>query len=292
MHELQTEQTASGILFILLLLLIVAWFAKKINFFNLPPASKQVPVSFRQTAGGFLTYLIFAFFILPLAIAFFAYLKTGSAAGVNFFSKAWLGWIQLIALWMIFFLFILYIFVLKRETRHYIFWGGKERTSNRFWRGVGIGVLGWAISYPFVLAVSLLSKYVSLWIWGQAKVEQVAVKQLKMTMGSSGLFALMIFAIAVLVPFVEEFLFRGLLQNFLKRYLGRSWAIVLGALIFSFAHFSTSQGIGNFQLITTLFILSLFLGFIYEKHQTLWASIAMHTTFNSFSMAMIILGLE
>ena len=292
MHELQTEQTAGGILFTLLLLLAVFWIAQRNRFFHLPLPSPVIPITFRQVLGAFLTYLVYAFIILPISVLFLAYLTTGEIRAFKDLPTVMLGWLQLSSLFIIFFLFILYVFCIKRESRKYIFWGEGEQSLRRFLKGVGMGILTWAISYPFVLAVSLLARYLSLWIWGEIKMEQVAVKQLKMTMGTGYLFYLMVFAIVILVPFIEELLFRGFLQNFLKRYLGRAWAIVLSAIIFSLAHFSISQGIGNFQLIVSLSVLALFLGFIYERQRMLWSSMALHMTFNAFSIAMIILGIE
>jgi len=152
-----------------------------------------------------------------------------------------------------------------------------------------MGIVGWCISFPCVLIVGLCARYISIWIWGQADIEQVAVKQLKLTMGIPYLFGLMAFAIIIVVPVMEELLFRGFLQNFLKRYLGRNWAMVLAAVIFALAHFSPSQGVGNFQLILSLLALSFFLSFIYEREQTLFASMALHMAFNGFSVMLITL---
>jgi membrane protease YdiL (CAAX protease family) len=99
-----------------------------------------------------------------------------------------------------------------------------------------------------------------------------------------------ILAIVILVPFIEELLFRGFLQSFLKRYVERKWAIVITAALFAIVHFAPSQKEGNVQLIGALFILACFLGFAYEKEGTLWAPIGLHVAFNGASVLMIAFG--
>ncbi|MBI3211827.1 MAG: CPBP family intramembrane metalloprotease [Simkania negevensis] len=49
-------------------------------------------------------------------------------------------------------------------------------------------------------------------------------------------------------------------------------------------HLSSSQGVGNISL----FIFALYLGFLYEKQCSLFASIALHMTFNSISVIRIL----
>ena len=262
--------------------------AKRNGFFRLPPPSHHLPVTFFQTLGAFLTYLIFALLILPIILVVLALLTTGEISSIKKLPSLWTAWLQVGSLWMIFLLLILYCFLINPRSRHFIFWGEGERSFRRFLKGLGMGVVAWVVSYPFVLFVSLIAKYISVWIWGETKVEQVAVKHLKMTMGDPYLFSSMVFAVVILVPYLEELLFRGFFHNLMKRYLGRNWAIGLTAVVFSLAHFSFSQGIGNFQLILSLFVLALFLSFIYEREGTLWAPMGLHVAFNGLNVMMII----
>ena len=287
MDLIHDEHTVGGLLFSLLLLLFVFWIAKRNQFFTLPPVSHFNPVTLLRAFGAFLTYLLFAFLILPIIYVLIAFLATGDVAGVKKLSQAWMGWLQLASLCVLFLLLLLYCFMIDTRARHYIFWGEGKRNATRFWQSVGMGVVGWLVSYPFVLFATALTALLSQWIWGESKVEQAAVKQLKLSMGNTPLYILMVLAIVFLVPFMEELLFRGFLQNLLKRYLSRSWAIGLTAIIFACAHFAPSQGIGNFQLILSLFVLSFFLGFIYERERALWASMALHMSFNGFSVLLI-----
>jgi membrane protease YdiL (CAAX protease family) len=284
------SSTAGGIILSLLLALAVFWIVQRNNYFRLPPPSLLVPVSFLQAFGAFLTYLIFSFVFLPIFVLFLAYFSTGSVANFKTIPHSWLVWIQAIALWILFLLLWAYCFIISPQTRKYIFWGQREASSSRAIKAIGMGVLTCAISYPFVLVVNLLTKLISDQIWGKIEAEQVAVKLLKATLGHPALFVLMVIPVVFLVPFVEELLFRGFFQNLLKRYIGRGWAIFWTACVFSLAHFSVSQGAGNFQLIFSLFVLALFLSFIYERQQTLWASYGLHMTFNGVNVLMILIS--
>jgi membrane protease YdiL (CAAX protease family) len=93
--------------------------------------------------------------------------------------------------------------------------------------------------------------------------------------------------IVTLVPFLEEVLFRGFLQTWLRRVVGVSGAIWLTALTFALFHFSTSQGADNVELISSLFVLGCFLSFLRERQRSLWAPIGLHAAFNAISILMI-----
>ncbi len=292
MELLDLEFSLVGFILFLALTVFVFWIAKKKSFFHLPSQGESLPpVTFKQTLGAFLTYALFSFIVLPLVLVFFGWLKTGQIGKLGL-SAHTLSWVQIGALWLIFFLLVLYLFLIRKESRNYIFWATKEKSFSRAYKGFGMGIVAWFVSYPFVLLVSLIIKYVSNKIWGPTDAEQVAVKYLKSTMDSPVLFGAMILTIVVIVPFTEELLFRGFLQNFIKRHLGRNWAIGLTALLFSLAHFSLSQGMTNVQLLTSLFLLALFISFIYEREGTLWAPVGLHVIFNAWNVLLIALSAE
>lgn len=283
MDVVDPEQAAGSLLFASLLVLVVFFIALRAGYFRLPPLTTRDPVTFWQTVGVFLTYFLLIFLILPLINA--GFMSLVSKKRINL--QQWLGWAQIIALFIVFISLIIYCFLVKREARYYVFWGGREPSAKRFRRSVLMGFVTFIVSYPFVFWTGIVTSMISLWIWGEAKLEQVAVRQLKMTMGSPAMFGLMIVFVVFLVPFMEELLFRGFLQSFLKRHIGRMWGLFLTAIIFALFHYAHSQGTGNFQLIFSIFVLAIFLGFIYERQQTLWASMTLHASFNAFSVIMI-----
>lgn len=290
--ELQDpKRIAEALFFAILLLIAVFWIAIRRGFFRLPPyiPEKKEGVSILQTVGAFLTYLLIGIVALPLIHFFLVYLDTGEIGRGATLAPFWKGWLHLIAIGIIFVFLIIYCFFIRPSSRALIFWGKREVSWHRFLKSAGMGIMAWIVSYPFVLLMSLVASLISIWIWGEAQIEQVAVKQLKGTQGHALLFVLMIFAVVVLVPFMEELLFRGFFQNLLKRYFGRWWAIIVTAFVFALVHFSPTQGVGNFQLILSLCVLSFFLGFIYERERTLWAPTALHMTFNGVSVIFIVL---
>lgn len=289
MDLLPADLAGGSLLFVLLLFLITGWAAQRNGFFRLPLPSTTYPVTFFQTVGVFLTYLILGSLIIHLVYFFLGFLATGELKSIDSLSKTEQKWALFAHLCTVFVLIVLYTCLMPLQTKHFIFWGEGRKNVSRFWKSVGMGVAGWCVSYPSVILITLLASAASSWLWGEGRVEQVAVKQLELTIGDTPLLIAMVVAVVFLVPVVEEILFRGFLQNLIKRYINRMWAIVITAALFALLHFATSQGIGNVQLIVSLFVLSLFLGFIYERERTIWAPITLHISFNAFSVFMILL---
>jgi hypothetical protein len=146
-----------------------------------------------------------------------------------------------------------------------------------------IGALTWLIGFPVVAVIGQICDLIVYAFFGMQSYEQVAVRYLKMTLTSTPMLLIALFTILIAAPIVEEFLFRGLLQNWLKNKLGTKAAILIASFCFALFHLSSSQGIGNISLAVTLFCFACFLGFIYEKKASLFASIGLHMTFNAVS---------
>jgi membrane protease YdiL (CAAX protease family) len=121
-----------------------------------------------------------------------------------------------------------------------------------------------------------------------ARGEQVAVQQLKLITHSEPLLISMMITIIGIVPILEELLFRGFLQSWLREKLSMWLAIPIASLLFAVVHFSKDQGLDNLELIASLFVLSCFLGYLFERQKSLWASIGLHSGFNLISAFMII----
>lgn len=151
-------------------------------------------------------------------------------------------------------------------------------------RDLLIGASSWFVAYPVMLVFGQLTAIVIQHFFAPSPVDQVAVRFLKQTMGYPTLFTVTVILIVFVVPCVEEILFRGLVQTWLRRYLSVSAAISIASLIFALFHFSTSQGANNGELLVSLFVLACFLGFVYERQQSLWASIGLHSIFNGVSV--------
>ncbi|TXI39249.1 MAG: CPBP family intramembrane metalloprotease, partial [Nitrosomonas sp.] len=167
-----------------------------------------------------------------------------------------------------------------------------ERRSLTFWgrlENLLLGAAVWLMAFPLVTVAAEGVRDISRLFVEGAPLNQVAVRHLKETYGDNLLLTMSTVAIFAFVPIIEEILFRGFLQNWLKSLFGTSKAILLTALTFTIVHFSPSQGIANVELIVGLFLLALFLGFLYERQQCLWPCIGLHCCFNAISVTMILL---
>lgn len=146
------------------------------------------------------------------------------------------------------------------------------------------GLLYCAIAYPIVMTIVQGTHLVVDWFGIAPVQEQVALAQLKAIQSYPWLFWSFVGAIVTIVPLVEEFLFRGLLQNYFTNYLGSKLAIIITSILFALFHYSALQGSTNIELMIGLFIYSYFIGLFYVRQQSLWTSIAMHASFNALTV--------
>ena len=94
---------------------------------------------------------------------------------------------------------------------------------------------------------------------------------------------LMIFFATVLTPVFEELVFRGLLQSHLRNIGYSPWrAIFVASIIFSVLH--------PWMHLPALLILSIAMGYAYEKSGSLLRSIFIHCFFNSAQIAFALLS--
>lgn len=262
---------------------VLVWVAKANGFFVLPRSKdiKKPPVTIQSIIVVFAIYLGMTMLVGPALGRMF------QSSYAVFSEKnppvAVFGWIQLFVLLSIFLLFYLYSKAQESELFQRVWKDPKIPNSKTIVTDFLIGVGTWIISFPLVVAVGQFADMALYFFYGYENYEQVAVRYLKTTLGSPPMFAIALFTILVAAPVIEEFLFRGCLQNFFKRYMLPKNAIILSALCFSLFHFSSSQGIGNISLVASLFLFALFLGFIYERQASLFASIGLHMTFNGVS---------
>ncbi len=94
---------------------------------------------------------------------------------------------------------------------------------------------------------------------------------------------LMIVFAAGLTPIFEELVFRGLLQTYFRETLCyKPWiGIFITSAIFSLLH--------PLMHLPAIFILSVAMGYVYEKSGSLWRAIFIHCIFNSSQIAMALL---
>ena len=132
---------------------------------------------------------------------------------------------------------------------------------------------------PVVLGAIILTTIIGKLILGD-KFQMPQHDELKQIIAYSQwqVRALIIFTAIVVVPFVEELIFRGMIQTLVRSYIVRPWpAIFLASLIFVIFH-------ANPEHWFALFALSLCLGYTYEKSGSLLRPVFVHMLFNGMSV--------
>ncbi len=276
-----------SLLFFGFLSIIFLRVAQSTGFFRLPSLIHKPPmVSLKMVVVIFAIYLSITTLIAPscgwLMESF--YLKWFKLPPPD----SAFGYLQVAFLTLIFLLFYLY----SRSQGSRLF---KEIWKNHalerpqlIFVDIGMGILTWVIAFPLVTAIGQLIDLILYFFLNVEGYEQVAVHYLKTTLHSPHLLAMALFTILIAAPCIEEFLFRGCLQTFLKNHMSKKGAIFFTSLCFSLFHFSLSQGLGNISLCASLFVLALFLGFIYERQGSLFASVGLHMTFNLVSTGRVL----
>ncbi|HSX37540.1 MAG TPA: CPBP family intramembrane glutamic endopeptidase [Chlamydiales bacterium] len=254
------------------------YFAKRSHYFSFPKVELKwrFPIRWFHVASVFAIYLVCVTFLTPLITRVLGSILRFSPPIANI---AWLNFlISLIILACI----SGYSALISREIAWKI-WRRDEQNS--LWKDMKFAALSFAIAFPLVIFSSELFDLLLYYIF-QVPVlpDQLAVRFLKMTFQYPRYFFLSVATIIVFAPMLEEAIFRGFLQSFIRQKLGAKMAILITSLFFAFFHYSPDQGLANISIIGSLFVFALFLGFVYEKQGSLTSSIGLHALFNSFSV--------
>lgn len=81
----------------------------------------------------------------------------------------------------------------------------------------------------------------------------------------------------LLVPAVEELVFRGLLLRGIERRLGVAWAVILSAAVFALFHYT---GRATLPVLPALFVVGIALGLVTVRTGRLGAAMVLHAGFN------------
>lgn len=258
-------------LFLGLLSVFSVYIGKKRSFFSLDPQPWTVPVYWFHVLISFAIYFVINLCVLFTSLFFRTYALSNSWS-LQDSSK-----ISFVAACSIACLLLLYIHKISHIGS--FIWGRIDR--NCFSNNLKAVLLTTAIALPAVLFLSeCLHWLISVVFHIHQLPEQLAVQFLKMTFAYPFYFLLTFLMIVVLAPLTEEILFRGILQSFIRQHLGAKTAIFITSFAFSFFHYSPLQQLSNIPILSSLFLLSLFLSFIYEKQRSLSAPMLLHAVFN------------
>ena len=92
------------------------------------------------------------------------------------------------------------------------------------------------------------------------------------------IFALDALGLVFIAPFVEEFLFRGFLNNLLRGKVNTFIRMSIVSILFAAIHFPTY--IHNWIQFLAYFILSIVLFLVYERRRSLFDAILLHSLYN------------
>lgn len=276
----------------LFIALLVTWAAWKAEFFRFPNKEQDWPrLHFSEFLMAFVVFLGTTLFIVPVMIVSFYSIKAGRILEAkqvmqNVENQGWADVFSIVV--MSLFLFGYYALISARAQKAILGPSLQNKSVVGKVRNWLFGSATWFVCFPWTIVISqMIALIVFTFNIETAHNEQVAVKYLRATLDQPVLFFVMSILLVFIVPALEESLFRGCLQNWIKSHLGRVWAILIASAVFALFHFSYSQGFENIELLTTLFMLGCFLGFVYERQQSLFASMGLHSTFNAISVLAI-----
>lgn len=260
-----------------LIMLSIGW---KRDFFSFPSEGKPwaLPVQWFHVVIAFAIYFAVSAVITPIIGKILQSFLFAHPMPTTFLRYA--SWLNFLNSSAILLCLLCFFFSLPSSLRRNI-WIHEREEPHLYREDLRFGILGWILSFPLVLFVNqLLDWFITNVLHATHVPEQLAVYFLKMTFGNPFYLTLAVITIILFAPAIEEILFRGFLQTFIRQHLGQKQAIFITSILFSFFHYSPEQGIANISIIASLFVLSLFIGFVYEKKGSLATPITLHALFN------------
>lgn len=95
-------------------------------------------------------------------------------------------------------------------------------------------------------------------------------------------------SVVLVAPFVEEIIYRGVVQTALMRLMGkraRPLVLIIAGVFFGFVHIGSVPA----EVLPALMILGVILGWLYETTGSLWPSMIVHCLFNALNLTLAML---
>ena len=271
-------------------LLALAAFSFRYRLYAIPTApQKSSPLTIGMVFGAFMTYFILGLIVLNVFLSLILHWYGGPTEHPeNLLTSFWQVWLNFGTISLSTLCLMIYALNLNPNVRA-LLWNREQKPYRSLLQDFRIGMIMWLAAFPFVVFVNQGTEWlISYFLRAPVQSEQqTAIRLLKSIGYDQSMIIAACIVIIAFVPIGEELLFRGFLQSWIRKVLGQPWAILLTSAAFAGVHFSLSQGIVNIELIASLFVLSCILGLIYEWRGSLWAPIALHSTFNSVTVFML-----
>lgn len=172
----------------------------------------------------------------------------------------------------------------RRSGVSYINWDRR----NVFFKIIFLSILFILVSLPLVSFISEISrKILSLPVFANLisglELRDSALKAFYDSLlldVTPSVYILNVFALCIVPAISEEFFFRGIIQNFLKRHIENGIVAVLSAaIIFSLVHFQASEFLSRI-------ILGFIIGYAYLKSGSIWVAVTMHAVNNIIALVL------
>ena len=149
-------------------------------------------------------------------------------------------------------------------------------SARRFPGGMLLGVIGLLLALPLVFA-ALQATLAVLALLGNADPPKHELLQVLDNQPGRLVRVMAVAAAVVAAPLFEELLFRGCVQNGLRRATRSPWiGILVASGLFASIHPPWT--------IPPIFVFSVLLGIVYERSRNLWATTCMHALFNAIAI--------
>lgn len=263
----------SALIFLGLISAAILFLGARKGYFKIAPNTWTVQINIFHVLGAFAIYFFITFVSMHFALRFF---KPTSHNHLSY-----LSWFNFSVSAASFCVLALYWALLPKRGNI----ARRDGELKQIKKDALAAIITWGLSFPLVLFLTHALEYLIYHLFGVSQVpDQVAVQFVKSTFSHPLYFILALSTIVLFAPFIEELLFRGFLQSYIRKHLGRREAIVVASVCFALFHFSFSQGLGNLAIIPALFVLSLFLGVLYEKQGSILAPMMLHAIFNAINV--------
>ena len=143
----------------------------------------------------------------------------------------------------------------------------------------GIAAINYLSIWPVVIVMVILTiEAGKLFIDPDFKIEQHREIELLTKHQQLPLIISVLLSAAIIIPILEEMIFRGLFQTMLRSFTGKAWlSIIITSVFFALIHI-------NREHWPALFVLSVGMGYSYEKSGSLFRPIFIHAFFNATSV--------